>query len=253
MKTYLFVTKPEFKPERVEKGVNVPWWSCSSDTARGDHAFVYVTGIGIQYEWRILSKAVPDAKWKKICKVKHVRTFDSPISIREIRNSFTQEEWAPPHQNFRGLRSIKVPDEIVLRLQALRPDSIRKSDEFLFPEEVPPGSTPIKGAVRQITVNAYERNPEARRQCLNRYGTACSVCGIDFGKVYGPLAEGFIHVHHLTPLHELGAEYEVDPVVDMRPVCPNCHAVIHLKGNLHSLEEVREFLIASKCRTEPCA
>jgi predicted HNH restriction endonuclease len=58
--------------------------------------------------------------------------------------------------------------------------------------------------------------------------------------VYGPLAEGFIHVHHVKQLSEIGAEYEVDPVADLRPVCPNCHAVIHLGGECRGIDQVRQ-------------
>ena len=39
------------------------------------------------------------------------------------------------------------------------------------------------------------------------------VCGIDFGAVYGDFANGYIHVHHKTPVHQAAAdgEYELDP------------------------------------------
>jgi 5-methylcytosine-specific restriction protein A len=68
------------------------------------------------------------------------------------------------------------------------------------------------------------------------------MCGLNFGAVYGSLAEGFIHVHHVKPLSEISAEYEVDPIADLRPVCPNCHAVIHLGGQCRSTEEGRQLL-----------
>jgi 5-methylcytosine-specific restriction enzyme A len=28
-------------------------------------------------------------------------------------------------------------------------------------------------------------------------------------------------------LSEIKEEYEVDPVKDLKPLCPNCHAIIH--------------------------
>jgi predicted HNH restriction endonuclease len=93
-----------------------------------------------------------------------------------------------------------------------------------------------------VTVNAYERNPEARRQCIAAYGAACCICGFLFGAVYGPEAEGYIHVHHLRPLSDIGGEYVVDPVEDLRPVCANCHAVLHLGGRCRSIDEVRQLL-----------
>src|SRR5262245_43469734 len=90
--TYLFVTRPEYTPERVEEGVDVPWWSCSSTTACGDSALVYVTGAGIQYEWSVTSDADPHEEWKYICDVEHARTFDPPITLREICEAVPKDE-----------------------------------------------------------------------------------------------------------------------------------------------------------------
>ena len=104
-------------------------------------------------------------------------------------------------------------------------------------------SQPImEGARYRITVNAYERDPRARQLCIARHGTACVVCGFSFGSVYGPVADGFIHVHHLRPLSENGGEHEINPVEDLRPVCPNCHAVLHRRVPAFSIEEVRTML-----------
>ena len=75
-----------------------------------------------------------------------------------------------------------------------------------------------------------------------RSGTTCVICGFDFGSVYGSEFAGFIHVHHLRQLSDVGGEYVVDPVADLRPVCPNCHAVIHHGGRLRSIDEVRQLL-----------
>ena len=57
------------------------------------------------------------------------------------------------------------------------------------------------------------------------------------------LFAGFIHVHHLRPLSEIRGEYMVDPVADLCPVCPNCHAVIHYGGRLRGIDEVRQLLV----------
>jgi 5-methylcytosine-specific restriction protein A len=114
----------------------------------------------------------------------------------------------------------------------------------LLPEEVDAATMPVfEGAAHQIIVNAYERDPEARRQCLAAHGTTCCVCGFNFGAVYGSVAEGFIHVHHLRPLAEVGEAHRVDPVEDLRPVCPNCHAVLHLRIPAFRIEDVRVMLL----------
>ncbi len=107
-----------------------------------------------------------------------------------------------------------------------------------FPDEVCAAGL-YEGAVKHVTVNAYERNQEARQQCIESYGKLCCVCGEDLNAVYGPLAQEFIHVHHLKPLAEIGEKYTVDPIADLRPVCPNCHAIIHLGGVCRTIEEAR--------------
>jgi 5-methylcytosine-specific restriction protein A len=97
------------------------------------------------------------------------------------------------------------------------------------------------GSARHSSIR-YERNRDARNRCLRHWGTRCACCEIDLGERYGELADGFIHVHHLSPLAEAGGERAVDPIKDLRPVCPNCHAVIHLRVPPLSIETVREKL-----------
>jgi 5-methylcytosine-specific restriction enzyme A len=97
---------------------------------------------------------------------------------------------------------------------------------YLSPEESLTGTFP-EGALTRIEVNRYERDRAARRACIKHWGVSCVVCGIDFEKTYGAFAKGFIHVHHLRELSTVGEGYEVDPIEDLRPVCPNCHAMVH--------------------------
>lgn len=96
----------------------------------------------------------------------------------------------------------------------------------------------FEGAKKQIIVNAYERNIKAKRECIKEYGYKCGVCGFDFEKTYGEIGIGYIEIHHLKPLCEINREYQVDPVNHLRPVCPNCHAMLH-RANL-SIEELKD-------------
>jgi len=109
-------------------------------------------------------------------------------------------------------------------------------------EEVLAPTRYVEGATTRITVNAYERNPAARRDCIRLFGSACTVCGFDFGKVYGVLGEGYIHVHHVVPLSDVGREYVMDPANDLVPVCANCHAMLHRRSNVLSVEELKDCL-----------
>lgn len=115
-------------------------------------------------------------------------------------------------------------------------------DDFRLPDEVPGDAVHNEGSVRRIEVNRYERDAQARLECIAAHGTTCCACGFSFESAYGEEASGYIHVHHIQPLSEIGGEYVVDPVKDLRPVCPNCHAVLHLGGQCWSIEEVKQML-----------
>lgn len=119
--------------------------------------------------------------------------------------------------------------------------------------ELSPGLFP-EGAVRTIVVNRYERDPRARAACVEHWGLACVACGLDFATVYGELGEGFIHVHHLTPVSQLGPDYQVDPIADLRPLCPNCHAMVHTQDPPIAPNDLAARIRASRTSAGPrCA
>jgi predicted HNH restriction endonuclease len=128
-------------------------------------------------------------------------------------------------------------------IEALAELGVINSPDDLLAEEVPWQADLYEGAVSQIHVNKYERNPLAKTLCIQHYGLTCSVCSLDFAKKYGALGIDFIHVHHLVELSTIGHSYKVDPVKDLRPVCPNCHAMLHRKTPALSIQELREILI----------
>jgi 5-methylcytosine-specific restriction protein A len=109
-------------------------------------------------------------------------------------------------------------------------------------EEVHPDETMLEGAIKRLTVNSYERNPDARRACLAIHGYLCSVCGFDFEDRYGPIGHRYIHVHHIVPISEVGEHYEVNPETDLVPICPNCHAMIHSTRPALNIEELQQHM-----------
>jgi 5-methylcytosine-specific restriction enzyme A len=117
-------------------------------------------------------------------------------------------------------------------------------DEIHIPEEIDENidKNLFEGAKTQIFVNSYERNRIARERCIKHYGTKCVICGFDFEERYGEVGRDVIHVHHLKPLHEIGETYRVDPLEDLRPVCPNCHVIIHRRNPPHSIDEVKDMI-----------
>ena len=105
-----------------------------------------------------------------------------------------------------------------------------------------------EGAKKIITVNAYERNDKARRQCINYYKKKnggvikCEICGFNFGKTYGIQFYDKIHVHHIVEISTIGAEYEIDASKDLIPICPNCHMVAHSRKPAYTPEEIKSML-----------
>jgi 5-methylcytosine-specific restriction protein A len=165
------------------------------------------------------------------------------LLAREYLNNVIPEvRWSPQASG------MTIPPEQAETLEEIWKDHLLKSG--LLPvtpaEEVVTPEKYWEGAMRHISVDAYERDPRARKDCLSHHGYACAVCGFDFKKVFGDLGKDFMHVHHTRPLGEVGEAYEVDPVVDLIPVCPNCHSMIHRKKPAYSIDEIKKIIVATK-------
>ncbi len=120
-----------------------------------------------------------------------------------------------------------------------------------LPEEIKEPQKYVEGAAKTITVNAYERSRKARTKCIEYYGWDCAVCGYNMAELYGEFGEGVIHVHHLREISDLGEEYEVDPIKDLRPVCPNCHAILHTVSPAMSIKKLRKALVKNDTLSWP--
>ena len=121
-------------------------------------------------------------------------------------------------------------------------------------DHIPKGK---EGASIQITSNRYERDPKLRSACIKHYiekdgRLACQVCGMDFESRYGEIGRGFIHIHHDDPLGNGQGERAVDPIRDLVPVCPNCHAMLHKKPGkgAYSVEELKAMMEQQRANPE---
>lgn len=119
-----------------------------------------------------------------------------------------------------------------------------KRQRTVFPDEVLTDTALYEGAIKKVSVNAFERSSAARLSCIAHYGWSCQACGMNFEQRYGELGSEFIHVHHTRPLSTLREEHQVDPVIDLRPVCPNCHARIHRRDPPLTVEELAALISA---------
>jgi len=116
----------------------------------------------------------------------------------------------------------------------------------LIPEEIDPTEAFYEGDTRKITVNAYESSGPARAACVLHYGCHCVACGVTLAERYGDAAQGLIHVHHVSPRSKNRGRHRVDPIRDLRPVCPDCHAVIHSRTPPFSIKAVAAMVEAHR-------
>ena len=154
-----------------------------------------------------------------------------------------ENEIALQQDGIRVTKQINVPSGI-----ASLPSYIRMLPDI--PEEVVCRADRafIEGNAVKVLVNRYERDSRARKRCIEHYGAVCAACYTNLAALYGEDLQGFIHVHHIVPLSDIGMEYEVDAVADLRPLCPNCHAVVHRFNPPLSVEQVQERIKRGRCK-----
>lgn len=122
--------------------------------------------------------------------------------------------------------------------------------EVDLPEEIDENEvgTLVEGAKKQVIVNKYERDPNARIACINYYRKKnngrlkCEICGFDFGKFYGEEFIEKINIHHLVEISSIGFEYEINPTEDLIPICPNCHFIAHSRKPAYTPDEIKEMI-----------
>ena len=265
MTAYLLAWNPKRWPwhsledhvDRVERGDYLKQqWSCSNNTRIRLNDRVFLIRLGVEPKGIMGSGTVtqerfearhydPDRAARGDLAGRVMVRFDTllnpecqpllSLEFLQITAPFSTKRWTVQGSGTR------IEDPIAAALER-EWTTHTLYDTLTLPDELPAGEPILEGAIKQIAVNAYERNPEARRRCIAHYGPRCVACGFNFAETYGYRGKDPIHVHHLRPLATIGTEYVVDPIVDLCPVCPNCHAIIHRNDPPHSIEAVRSFL-----------
>jgi len=159
-------------------------------------------------------------------------SLESLVLQKRFRKLFTSAELAEAERRLRSIPGYAKRTPV--------------DPERIHAEDLPTDQEFAEGAKKRITVNAYERDPKARATCLKRYGCSCQVCGLRFQDVYGDIGRGFIHVHHKKPLAGRRSDYTVNPTIDLAPVCPNCHAMLHSYNPPLGIEELKQRMAKQK-------
>lgn len=172
------------------------------------------------------------------------------ISINDLARTTENIVWGEKWNNF-NIRITRIMDEHELKIGEFVPESIvnwacLSSGMMLALLEII--EDPIENRVykegkkSQALTNRYERNPANRELCLQYHGYKCQVCEFEFENMYGEIGLQYIHVHHIEKVSSHGGEYLLDPVKDLIPVCPNCHAMLHREDPPLSPDDLREII-----------
>lgn len=227
-------------------------WSCISHTKvkPGDRAFLVKVGTkprGIIGSGYVVSEPFLSPHWGD--KDKDVyRVFiefdvlqhhekDPILTLDKLKTGeLKSQTWTPQSSG------ISIKSELIDELEAVWFDFLKSNEVSSAPFS--PNNVDVKtsykeGTSSQVIQTRYERNPHARKACIEHYGYSCAVCTFDFEKTYGALGKEFVHVHHLTQVALVGKPYEIDPIEDLRPVCPNCHAMLHKRTPPLTIDELK--------------
>lgn len=100
----------------------------------------------------------------------------------------------------------------------------------------------VEGGYTKAIYNRYERSSANRAVCLSVKGSVCVACGEDPGIKYKMDGKRVVHVHHLTPVSQMGGRRPVDPIKELVPLCPNCHNVAHKRNPPFTPGEIRNLI-----------
>lgn len=146
------------------------------------------------------------------------------------------------------MSGIQIPESVASAVEALWINRTSKNNAQ-GREEFEDESETMRHHASRVYVNRYERSSRARALCLAHHGLKCACCDTLLADIYGREAAELIHVHHLTQLASIPEGAAIDPVHDLRPVCPNCHCVIHTRQPPFTIEEMRTMITEMKQRS----
>jgi 5-methylcytosine-specific restriction protein A len=261
--TYLFVWNPkkwiwqdiDLNIEELKAtGKTIQKWSCRSHKKirPGDRAFLAKVGDaprGIFASGTVISEPFMSQHWSGVEKDVPRVLIEFDVLLNPEKESILTTEYLATGnlqaQNWIPQSSgISIKPELVGTLEEEWFYFLNASNggQNAFLETAENTKAFVEGAAIQVIQTRYERNPYARRVCLNHYGHLCIVCGFDFEKFYGKIGFEFIHVHHLKKISTMGNQGETNPIDELRPVYPNCHAMLHKKNPPLSIDELKEMI-----------
>ena len=100
------------------------------------------------------------------------------------------------------------------------------------------------------TSKVFQRSSKLRKFAIDRFkteeGIFCEVCNFNFYKIYGNLGRDFIEIHHKKPIFtfdQIDFDQTLETaLINLSPLCANCHRMIHRNSNELSVERLKKLI-----------
>lgn len=228
-----------------DSGFAIETWSISAHqkVKIGDRAFVARVNSdtkGVFASGTIISAPYPFLKYngKTVPGVDiEFDVFLNPVTssilkIEDIELKIENQDWSPRKSGI-TINSVEILENIWSEFCA---------KHNVFEVNIDYGRPIIEGTSYQLTQTIYERSRYARMLCLEHHGYSCAVCDFNFEKKYGEIGKEFIHVHHINQLSNIREEHKTNPIIDLCPVCANCHAMLHKANPPYTIQELQKLM-----------
>ncbi|MBK7039974.1 MAG: HNH endonuclease [Bacteroidetes bacterium] len=167
------------------------------------------------------------------------------INVLSINNNKSKEiilnafiNWAKKVGTYPILEKFERDQKANKRFELLVHQSLFNEEHKYIPK-IKSNQDFDEGFKHEIIKEVTYRNQKIVSLAKDQHGTICEVCQFDFGKTYGSYGEGFIEMHHLFPIYKGKRKTTAE---DLRPVCANCHRMLHRGKKLLSIEELKEII-----------
>jgi predicted HNH restriction endonuclease len=168
------------------------------------------------------------------------------INVLEIEDASSREtilkafiNWAQKVDKYPILQKFEKDQKSNKRFELLVHESILDEEKKYIPKIKSSQTLFDEGFKEQIVSEIIQRNKSLVRLAKQHYGSTCAVCEFDFGLTYGCHGEGFIEMHHLYPIANGTRKTSIE---DLRPVCANCHRMLHRGKELLSIAELKKII-----------
>jgi predicted HNH restriction endonuclease len=176
-------------------------------------------------------------------------TRNSKFVLNKAGIAYLKENQAMLEYLFRNPFKYEDIQEVI---EAAEKTVNKKRQIFVYSED----ETVSEGAASTIQKKLKARSAKLKTQAIEHYRgkdgiIRCAVCNFSFEEKYGELGKDYIEIHHEQPIYQYSdqgfEEYITKAVLNVKPVCSNCHSMLHRKkGKPLSISELKKSVITTK-------